>query len=73
MVRREHGIKGGQRIGPKNKDREEGGDPRTEEQRKPKENGMQEREPDADHPSLPHGVTTNGFQVLLSSITCLPS
>ena len=31
------------------------------------------REPDPDHPSLPHGVTTNGFQVLLSSITCLPS
>ena len=25
------------------------------------------------HPSLPHVVTINGFQVLLSSITCLPS
>ena len=24
-------------------------------------------------PSLPHAVTVNGFQVLLSSITCLPS
>ena len=42
MVRREHGIKGGQRIGPKNKDREEGGDPRTEEQRKPGGNRIQE-------------------------------
>jgi len=30
-------------------------------------------EPDPDRPSLPHGVTTNGFQVLLSSTTCLPS
>ena len=29
--------------------------------------------PDPYHPSLPHVVSTNGFQVLLSSITCLPS
>ena len=29
--------------------------------------------PDPYHPSLPHVVTINGFQVLLSSITCLPS
>ena len=29
--------------------------------------------PDAYCPSLPHVVTINGFQVLLSSITCLPS
>ena len=43
MVRSEQGIKGGQRIGPKNKEREEGGDPRAEEQRKPRGNGMQER------------------------------
>ena len=29
-------------LGPKNKEREEGGDPRTEEQRKPRGNEMQE-------------------------------
>jgi len=29
IVRREQGIKGGQRIGPKNKERKECGDPRT--------------------------------------------
>ena len=29
--------------------------------------------PDPCCPSLPHPVTINGFQVLLSSITCLPS
>ena len=29
--------------------------------------------PDTHHPSLPHVVTINLFQVLLSSITCLPS
>ena len=29
--------------------------------------------PDPYHPSLPHFVTIKGFQVLLSSITCLPS
>ena len=46
-------------------EREEGGDPRAEEQRKPRGNGIQEGEPDPDRPSLPHGVTTNGFQVLL--------
>ena len=28
--------------------------------------------PDPYHPSLPQVVTINGFQVLLSSITCLP-
>jgi len=43
MVRHEQGIKRGQRIGPKNKEREEGGDPRTEEQRKLRGNGIQER------------------------------
>ena len=29
--------------------------------------------PDSYHPFLPHVVTVNGFQILLSSITCLPS
>ena len=29
--------------------------------------------PDPYHPSLPHVVTINGFQVLLNSMTCLPS
>ena len=29
--------------------------------------------PDSYHPSLPHVVTVNGFQVLLRSIACLPS
>ena len=29
--------------------------------------------PDPYHPSLPHVVTINGFQVLRNSITCLPS
>ena len=29
--------------------------------------------PDPYHPSLPYVVTINGFQVLLRSITCLPS
>ena len=29
--------------------------------------------PDSSHPSLPHVATINGFQVLPSSITCLPS
>ena len=43
MVRREQGIKGGQRIGLKNKEREDGGDPGMEEQRKPRGNGMQEQ------------------------------
>ena len=36
--------------------------------------GMQElRKPDPYHPSLPHVVTINGFQVLLNSVTCLSS
>ena len=35
---------------------------------------MQEpKKPDPHRPSLPHVVTKNGFQVLLSSITCLLS
>ena len=45
MVRREQGIKGGQRIGPKNKEREEGGDPRTEEQRRPRGRERRNGEP----------------------------
>ena len=36
IVRREQGIRRGQRMGPKNKEREDGGDPRTEEQRRPR-------------------------------------
>ena len=36
IVRHEQGIKRGQRIGPKIKEREEYGDPRTKEQIKPK-------------------------------------
>ena len=43
MVRREQGVKRGQRIGPKNKEREEGGDPKTKVQRKPRGNGIQEQ------------------------------
>ena len=29
--------------------------------------------PDPYHPSLPHVVTVSGFQILLTTITCLPS
>ena len=49
--------------------------PKDERTEKYKEGlGMQEWEKtDPYHPSLPHVVTINGFQVLLSSITCLPS
>ena len=50
-----------------------GGDPRTKEQIKPRrvlECRSGETRPH--HPSLPHVVTINGSQVLLSSITCLP-
>ena len=53
MVRREQGVKRGQRIGPKNKEREEGGDPKTKVQRKPRGNGIQKREPDPDRPPSP--------------------
>ena len=36
--------------------------------------GMKElRKPDPYHLSLPHVVTINGFQVLLTNVTCLPS
>ena len=34
---------------------------------------QQQQKSDPYHPSLPYVVTINGFQVLLSSITCLPS
>ena len=69
MVRREQGIKRGQRIGPKRG--EECGDPRTKEQIKPRRvcNTGTEK-PRLFCPSLPHVLTINGFQ---SSITCLPS
>ena len=33
---------------------------------------QKQKKPDPYGPSLPHVVTINGFQVLLSSITCLP-
>ena len=51
------------------------GFPRTKEQKENKEGlGMQEQEKtDSYCPSLPHVVTINGFQILLSSIACLPS
>ena len=42
MVRREQGIKRGQRIGPKNRERDECGDPRTKEQITKEGLGMQE-------------------------------
>ena len=53
------------------------GDPRTKEQIKSRRvlesrNARMEK-PDPYCPCLPHVVTINGFQVLLSSITCLPS
>ena len=49
--------------------------PKDERTEKTKEGlGMQEwEETDPYHPSLPHVVTINRLQVLLSSITCLPS
>ena len=34
---------------------------------------QQQQKSDPYHPSLPYVVTINRFQVLLSSITCLPS
>ena len=34
---------------------------------------QQQQKSDPYHPSLPYVVTINGFQVLLSSITCLPT
>ena len=51
------------------------GVPKTKEQKENKEGlGMQEQEKtDSYCPSLPHVVTIKEFQVLLSSITCLPS
>jgi len=64
----------GQRIGPKNKGREECGGPGTKKQINPRR-VLECRNEKADTygPSLPHVITINGFQVLLSSITCLPS
>ena len=53
------------------------GDPRTKEQIKSgrvlESRNAQMEKPDPYCPCLPHVVTINGFQVLLSSITCLPS
>ena len=54
--------------------KEDCGDPRTKEQIKPRrvlECRKGKTRPYG--PSLPRVVTINGFQVLLSSITCLPS
>ena len=51
------------------------GVPRTKEQKKNK-NGLrmqEQKKPDPYCPSLPHVITVKGFQVLLSSIACLPS
>ena len=74
IVRHGQGIKRGQRIGPKNKVREECGDPRMKEQRKPRRVlECRNRKTRPYRSSLPHGVTISGFQVLLSRITCLPS
>ena len=50
------------------------GDPRMKEQIKPQRVlGCRNGKTRLYRPSLPHVVTINGFQVLLSSITCLPS
>ena len=50
------------------------GDPRMKEQIKARRVlECRNRKPDPYHLSFPHVVTVNGFQVLLNSITCLPS
>ena len=50
------------------------GDPRMKEQIKPRRVlGCRNGKTRLYRPSLPHVVTINRFQVLLSSITCLPS
>ena len=74
VVRHDQGINKDQRIGPKNKEKEVCGDPGTKEQIKPRRVlECRNRKTRPLSPSLPHVVTINEFQVLLSSITCLPS
>ena len=69
-------MKRGQRIGPKNKERVECGNPRTKEQIKPRK-VLECRNRRTRHlltfPPIPNDVIINEFQVLLTSITCLPS